>query len=168
MSYLQLFIRYQVLNQLLQCIPSSLTKTHKTCYTFSKLLDIRYCKIHCSVFHHFLLRHMKHVLPLVIYQVFGIVLTIIVCPIILPKCMDHVLHSVIYQLLAIIVCHIILIKTHETCLSFRSFIRYYVLYYILQCVSSYLLRHMKHILPSVIYQVLGIVLVIEVCPIITN
>ena len=167
---------------------------------FSKLLGITYCRIHCVVSHHSLLRCINHVLPSVIYQVLGIVLAIIVRPIILTKtheacltfspllgirycisycgvshhsllrCMKHVLPSVIYQVLgivlAIIVRPIILTKTHEACLTFSPLlgIRYCISY----CGVSHhsLLRCMKHVLPSVIYQVLGIVLVIVVCPII--
>ena len=41
------------------CVFAALTTTHKVCYTFSKLLGIRYCTSYFGVSHHPSLRHMK-------------------------------------------------------------------------------------------------------------
>ena len=73
---------YQVLYQLLQCIPSYLIRTHKAWYTLSTVLGIRNCTGYFSVSNHSLLTCMKNVLPSVIYQVLGIVLPIITYPIV--------------------------------------------------------------------------------------
>ena len=184
-NYLQSFIRYQVLYSLLWCIPSSLTKTPEAWYTFSTVLGIRYCIGYCSVSHHSLLRHMEHVLP------FGIRYCIGYCNgshHSLLRCMKHALPPVIYQVLgivlAIIVYPFIPHQDTQSIVYLKYYVRYSVLYRLLQCVPSFLtqmqvacftfshllgirycityynvshlpsLRHTKHLVTSIRHQVL--------------